>query len=739
MRAFACIVCLIVFWSPLANAASAAVRQHNVLVLYANGRLLPANVEGDRAIAEAFSARADLSVTLSSEFLDSPHFGGQAYERAMADFLREKYAAAPPEVIMAGGEEALDFWLRHRDKIFPGVPIVHVGVSVAWLQQVLPLPPGVIGIPIDQDEVGTIEQALRWHPAARRLVFVTGASSWDRQWEDRLRALSTEFAGRLAVEFLVGLPIDELQQRLRDLPADAIVYTPGLFTDGSGRTFLPREVVRLVAAASAAPVYGSFSTHLGTGIIGGRTTGYDAMGHRGADIVLALLDGAAPASLALPAVMPTALHVDWRQLQRWGIDPKTLPGDAVVQFRMPSLWESYGRWVLLAGVVVLLQAGFIAALLVERRRRRNTAAALLQSQQHMSLAARAAGLSMWEMDVEAQRKGLPGTSPGRAGAAPGALSDFAGMLERIHTPDRDRVEEVIRGALASGEEFDVEYRIVAADGTLHWQSARGRADDGRCQRLLGVVSDITQRKQAEAEAAQAHAALQHMTRVALLGQLSASIAHQLNQPLASILGNAEAAQKMLQRAPVDLAELRDICADIVTEDQRAANVIRRLGALFKRSPPSLALLDVNALVRDTVDLMRTNLLMRHVALVTTLAPDLPPLEGDRVQLQQMLLNLIINAADAMRTLPETGRVMTISSALETGMIRLCVADSGPGVPAAAMDKLFEPFWTTKAEGMGIGLAVCRSIVAAHHGTLDVENAPEGGAVFCARLPARTTP
>ena len=739
MRAFACIVCLIVFWSPLANAASAAVRQHNVLVLYANGRLLPANVEGDRAIAEAFSARADLSVTLSSEFLDSPHFGGQAYERAMADFLREKYAAAPPEVIMAGGEEALDFWLRHRDKIFPGVPIVHVGVSVAWLQQVLPLPPGVIGIPIDQDEVGTIEQALRWHPAARRLVFVTGASSWDRQWEDRLRALTPEFADRLAVEFLVGLPIDELQLRLRNLPADAIVYTPGLFADGSGRTFLPREVVRLVAAASAAPVYGSFSTHLGTGIIGGRTTGYDAMGHRGADIVLALLDGAAPASLALPAVMPTALHVDWRQLQRWGIDPKTLPGDAVVQFRMPSLWESYGRWVLLAGVVVLLQAGFIAALLVERRRRRNTAAALLQSQQHMSLAARAAGLSMWEMDVEAQRKGLPGTSPGRAGAAPGALSDFAGMLERIHTPDRDRVEEVIRGALASGEEFDVEYRIVAADGTLHWQSARGRADDGRCQRLLGVVSDITQRKQAEAEAAQAHAALQHMTRVALLGQLSASIAHQLNQPLASILGNAEAAQKMLQRAPVDLAELRDICADIVTEDQRAANVIRRLGALFKRSPPSLALLDVNALVRDTVDLMRTNLLMRHVALVTTLAPDLPPLEGDRVQLQQMLLNLIINAADAMRTLPETGRVMTISSALETGMIRLCVADSGPGVPAAAMDKLFEPFWTTKAEGMGIGLAVCRSIVAAHHGTLDVENAPEGGAVFCARLPARTTP
>ena len=740
VRPLACIVCLFAFWSPLGAAASeGGVKQRNVLVLYANGRLLPANVEGDRALVESFGARPDLSVVLASEFLDSPLYGGGAYERAMADFLREKYAAAPPEVLMAGGKAALEFWLRHRDEIFPGVPVVHVAVPASWLEQVRPLPPGFVGIPVDYDVVGTIEQALRWHPAARRLVIVTDAGPWGREWEQRLSPLTTAFAGRLAVEFLVGLPVDELKRRLSDLPADAIVYTPGFFVDGSGRAFLPRDSVALVAAASAAPVYGSFSTSVGTGIVGGRATGFDAIAHRGAEIVLALLEGAAPASLALPAVMPTALHVDWRQLRRWRIDPQTLPGDAVVQFRTPSLWESYREWVLLAGVVLLLQAGFIAALLVERRRRRGTAAALLQSEQHMSLAARAAGLSMWVLDIGLRRKGLQEDAPAHVAAAPGALFDFAGTLEHIHAPDRERVEEIIRGALESGEDFDVEYRVVGADGTLRWQSARGRADHGQGQRLLGVVSDITQRKQADAETAQAHAALQHMTRVALLGQLSASIAHQLNQPLASILGNAEAAQKMLQRVPVDLAELRDICDDIVAEDQRAAEVIRRLGALFRRSPPALAPLDVNELVRDTVELTRTNLLMHQVALATTLAPDLPPLEGDRVQLQQMLLNLIVNAADAMNTLPEAGRVMTISSALEAGMIRLCVADRGPGISAETMDKLFEPFWSTKAEGMGIGLAICRSIVAAHHGTLDVENAPDGGAVFCVSLPARVTP
>lgn len=721
------------------SPASAAAKHHNVLVLYSNGRLLPANVEGDRALTERFSTRADLSVALASEFLDSPRFGGDAYERAMADFLREKYAADPPAVIIAGGPEALAFWIRHREAVFPGVPIVHLGVSVTRVDALRPLPPGIVGTPVDQDVNGTIAQALRWHATARRLVFVTDASPWGRDWEQRVRAETADLAGRLTIEYLSGLPTDALQRRLRDLPADAIVFSPGFFVDGTGRSFLPLEAVRLIAEASAAPVYGSFSTFVGTGIVGGRMTGFDAMAHRAAETVLELLDGGSPALLKLPAAMPTRLYVDWRQLQRWGIDPGTLPADAIVQFRTPSFWESYRYWVLVAGGVVLLQAGFIAALLIERRRRRGTAAALQQSEQHMGLAARAAGLSVWVLEDGGRRDGLRSEAPAPAAAAPGAPVDFAGTLERIHAPDRERVEKVIRGALASGEDFDVEYRVAGTDGTLRWQSARGRADHGPVKRLIGVVSDITQRKKSETEAAQDHAELLHMTRVALLGQLSASIAHQLNQPLASILGNAEAAQKMLQRTPVDLAELRDICADIVSEDQRAAEVIRRLGALFRRSPPALAPLDINELVRDTVELTRTNLLMHHVALVTALEPDLPPVEGDRVQLQQTLLNLVVNAADAMNSLPESERVLTIASALDAGMIKLCVADRGPGIPAQAMDKLFEPFWSTKADGMGMGLAVCRSIVSAHDGTLDVENSPDGGAVFCVRLPGRLTP
>ncbi len=717
-------------WPPAAWPADTRL----VLVLYSYSRLLPAIVEGDFALVEAFARRPELRIEPATEFLDHPRFSGAAYERAVVDYLRAKYAAAPPQVLLAGGEEALVFWLRHRDELFPGVPVVHVAVDRTRLQALQPLPPDVVGIPVAHDVGGTLEQALRWHPLARRLLFVGDDSAWGQEWEQRVRVDAARVAPRLTVDTLGGLPLDELGRRLRALPDDTLVFTAGLFTDGTGRPVTPRETVTRIAAASSAPVYSPYSTLVGTGIVGGRATGFDAIGRRGAEIVIELLDGAEPASLALPPAMPTVLHVDWRQLQRWGIDPRTLPDDAVVQFRAPTFWEAYGHWVVVAGAVMLLQAGLIAALLVERGRRRRASATVARNEQHMSLAARAAALTLWTLDGSAEdakaRRRDESPSP--------ALADFAALLERVEPADRDAVDRAIAEARASGGDFEVQYRVAAPDGTTRWQVARGRVDAAG-QRLLGVAADITERKQAELEIAQSQAALQHMTRVSLLGQLSASIAHQLNQPLASILANAQAAQKMLGREPLDVAELRDIVDDIVTADRGAADVIRRLGALFRRGEPSLAPLDLNEVVRDTLEIVHTSLLTRHVTVRTALADDLPIVDGDRVQLQQMLLNLIANAADAMASLPEADRRLSIQTAPEAGMNRLDVTDRGPGVAAEALTKVFEPFWSTKADGMGIGLAVCRSIATAHGGTLAVANAPDGGAVFSVRLPARATP
>ena len=308
---------------------------------------------------------------------------------------------------------------------------------------------------------------------------------------------------------------------------------------------------------------------------------FEEQAKRAAATVLQLLNGTPPEDIA-PSIMPSINMVDWRQLRRWGLDKRLLPANTVVRFREPSAWDKYWREISVGIAVFLLQAGLIAALLVERRLRRRTATALLESQHQMNLAATAARLSIWVWDVARDKVWASTPLHQITGATKQKSIAFKDVLEATHPADRDDLERAVRRALATNQELDIEYRLITSNGEVRWVAVRGTLENGSRQRFLGVGLDITKRKLSELRAEQDRTALRHLTRVSVLGQLSAAIAHQLNQPLAAILGNAEAAQKMLSREPVDMHELREICNDIVTEDHRAAEVIRHLGELYKR-------------------------------------------------------------------------------------------------------------------------------------------------------------
>ncbi|MBE2242592.1 MAG: PAS domain-containing protein [Burkholderiaceae bacterium] len=708
-----------------ATAAAQAESSYRVLVLYSNSRPLPANLEFSEGLERGLHDLPRWQPEVSNEYLDSPRFGGAAYEAAMTAYLRGKYAQFAPQVIVAAGEMALKFLLGHRRDLFPGVPIVHAAVDRTRLPALGPMPPDVIGVPVDYDFRRTLEQALRWHGRATRLVIVTGTSDWDRSWDRRLREEARELSRPLELVPLSGLATSAVLERVRGLGPETIVFTPGYFRDGGGRVGTPRESVAAIAAASGAPVYGPYSTLVGTGVVGGVMTGYPQIGETAAALVAALLRGEPAAQVVVPAALPMSLVVDWRALQRAGVPAAEVPGDAIVRFRAPSFWEAYGQLVLVGLAVIVLQTGLIAALLVERARRRRTAALLARSEQRMSLAAGAANLTTWSW------------SPAAAGHEADAAGDaeFGPAFAHVDPADRQLVADAVRGALRDGREFEVEYRLAGPDGEPRWHTARGGLALGKPQQLVGVAFDITPRKLAEAQAAQDRSMLRHMTRVSLLGQMSASIAHQLNQPLASILANAEAARRMLARSPVDVVELRAICDDIVSADHLAAEVIRRLGGLFKRGERASAPLEFDALVRDTLDLLRTELSMRRVTVEAKLASAPAMVDGDRVQLQQLLLNLILNAAEAMAAMPEPRRRIAVQTEQAQGQVRLVVADQGPGIAEADLPRIFEPFWSSKGTGMGLGLPICRSIVLAHQGRIEASNAPQGGAVFCAILPA----
>jgi len=256
-------------------------------------------------------------------------------------------------------------------------------------------------------------------------------------------------------------------------------------------------------------------------------------------------------------------------------------------------------------------------------------------------------------------------------------------------------------------------------------------------KLTGAIccfNDITDRKQVELEAEQQRQLLTHLTRVATLGELSGALAHELSQPLTSILTNAQAAQRFLSHEPVDLGELRDILKDIVDDDRRAGAVIHRWRTLLRKGETQFQDLDVNEVTNEVLRLAHNELIGHNVTVTTHVTPGLPAVRGDRVGLQQVLLNLIVNACDAMKLNDPARRHLTVITAPDgNGAVRVSLADRGGGISADRMERVFEPFFTTKGHGLGLGLAICRSIVAAHGGRLWVTNNADGGATFCFTL------
>jgi C4-dicarboxylate-specific signal transduction histidine kinase len=294
-------------------------------------------------------------------------------------------------------------------------------------------------------------------------------------------------------------------------------------------------------------------------------------------------------------------------------------------------------------------------------------------------------------------------------------------------------------ALENGGNYHNEYRLLSGAASVRWIAAQGRVEfaaDRRPLRMRGVSIDITARRLAEQEVQERRAELTHLSRVAMLGELSGSLAHELNQPLTAILSNAQAAQRFLARPQLDRAELEEILSDIVDADQHAGEVIRSLRLLLRKGEAQRQQLDANEVVQEVLNLVRSDLLNHQIAAETELAPDLPSVRGDRVQLQQVLLNLVMNACDAMAGSNGAGRRLCVSTNwIEDEGVRVSVRDHGRGIPTELLERVFEPFFTTKPQGLGLGLAVCRSILLAHDGELSAGNHPSGGAVFHFTLPA----
>jgi signal transduction histidine kinase len=580
-----------------------------VVLLHNADFLLPASTIMDQPLRQTLVKEARRQVDVYGETLDLLRFP-QAIDSELVALQRKKYGGAKVDLILARASGGLDFAVRHRDELWPGVPIVFYNVTADSLATG-GRPSNSTGLLIDIDPAGTIELARRMHPDARQLYLVGGTAEYDRSWKRRIDAILKRSPGVIPVTWLDDLPLPGLLAKVSALAPGSIVLFTSMIRDAQGLPQDNPKVAGLVAKAANAPVYGFLDPYIGQGIVGGAIADFAGQGTAAARLALRILDGESAAATPIQPSPPARCIVDARAMERWKIARDRLPAGCEVRFRTPSVWRGYRWYVLGALLALMLQSVLIASLVFQRRRRRL----------------------------------------------------------------------------------------------------------------------------AEIEAAHRRTELQRASRLALAGQLTASIAHEINQPLGAILVNTGTAKALLESVPPKLDEVRDILTEIHKEDLRASQVIRRVRALLTKGDVERQWVDVNALVAETISLLDAETQRRDVVIEAALATGLPSARVDRTQLQQALLNLCINGMDAMVDTPPDRRRLEVSTvAHDDGACEIAIADRGSGIQPRELPQLFDSFFTTKPHGMGLGLSITRAIVEAHGGALSGENRVDGGALFRVLLP-----
>ena len=310
---------------------------------------------------------------------------------------------------------------------------------------------------------------------------------------------------------------------------------------------------------------------------------------------------------------------------------------------------------------------------------------------------------------------------------------------RVHPEDLTLYEKMVDQARNGANDFEWQYRLLMPDHSikyLHAVAHATRDQDGQLE-YIAAIQDVTVRRVAEEALERARSELAHAAKVMSLGTLTASIAHEVNQPLSGIITNADTCLRMLSADPPNIDGARETARRTIRDGNRASDVITRLRTLYSKKDPSPELMDLNEATREVISLLLSELQRNRIVLRNELAGDLPPIRGDRIQLQQVILNLVRNASDAMNTIDDRPRELLIRTEPGEGdRVRFSVRDAGVGFTAQAADKLFEAFYTTKADGMGIGLSISRSIIEAHHGHLSATANDGPGATFSFAIPCR---
>ena len=732
----------LILGGPTSGRSAAPVK--NVLILFSGRFYAPLSVEVEAAVRAAFQKAPGVEVELFAETMDMARFDPKRHGPLLATYLREKFADRKLDLIISSLPEAAKFLLKFRGELFPDTPVVYCIADEEELAD-LPRAPNVVGVPLKMPWQETLDLALGIHPDTRQVVVVAGTDTMAREFLRQTQEAFLPYESRLAFTYLTDRTLAQLLEEVAKLPPRTVIIYTDMVKDGAGRIYIGAEICGQISKAANAPVYTVGNTVFGRGIVGGRIVDYGAHATRAAEIGLRILAGERPETIRVEDV-PSPPRFDARQLERWKIPESRLPAGSVVMYKEPSFWERY-RLALIALAVSLLEGLLILRLVLAGARRRRAERRLAESEAlskgilaslpgHMAIVDRSGAILRTSEAWPKFAAGEGARDPAVLGV--GAMQPSSGpVADDPPSPIAREIRRGIEAVLADKSAgFYLEYACpVREDGwagvsVLPLQRAEGGAVIYR--------QDITPRQLARLEVDRLRGELAHVNRVMTVGGMTTAIAHELNQPLGAIMNNAQAGMHLLARSEPPLDEVREILQDMIGDARRAADVILRLRTLLRKERQELNAVDINTIIQGLAAVTRTDALLRKVEIELDLGAGLPPVRGDQVQLQQVMLNLILNGIDAMGARGEGGRIRIRTTRDQEGIL-VSVKDEGPGLPADTLLHIFEAFYTTKPAGMGMGLAICRAIVEAHGGRIWAENNTSGGATFQFSLPVGLPP
>jgi signal transduction histidine kinase len=742
-----CVLCVAFLFVSAASAQEAGLRGREILVL--------SPMEPTRPAIAAFVAglKSGLDVDLpGSNTLITERVLGWTKVPADAQaeqWFDEKYRDREMDAIVAIGPANLDFALRVRDERWPHTKAFYALLASAPSSHIQPR--DATGVVAEFSDVRAVEGAVSLLPATKHIFLTGGGSPADRVMNGPvIGQLKAEFPA-LTLTDLTGLPLAERMARCASLPPESIIIILTTIDEPKAKPIVAPVLMQSLSATANAPLFHLSLGSLGLGIVGGPLLSSGSIGTALAHQMAKVLGGRDPNSVPEVAV-PLDVRFDARQLKRWGIPESRLPAGSIVEFRAPTPWSQHRDLILGILVVVLLQSGLIAWLLLERRRRRRSQIAESKSEQEL-LSQEALNRAVLQslpgyvaildqsgriLQVNEKWRDASVTKAGGFFARASVGDDYASCWERgVNGSDAyagllsQRIKSVLAGEISQSL---LEWRFPSHDSDARWLEIRCNV----LQRREGgaVVSnvDITERKRTELQAEQNIHTLSQFNRVAALGELAGALAHELNQPLASILVNAETLDEMLAQETPQNSEAREVVGEIISDDERAGQIIRKMRTLLQDRESNAVPLNLTEVASSVVKLLANEAMLRKVVMRCELAADLPTVLGDTVQLQQVVLNLMLNAMDAMRDCPEGARTVTVSTFSERGnTVVLEVRDSGPGIPFEHLPHLFDHFFTTKQDGLGLGLAISKSIMQALDGEIEAGNW-QHGAIFKLSMP-----